>query len=185
VKRALSVIAGLVIFSAGVTMAQTRPLPWPHFGVGITTDFFNNEPLQSMYQNIRVEVSPVIQLGSNPNTYVLPQIDYATGDGLVRIGGNVFVEVLKSGSWEFYTGGGMSLPQFATTDVVKFNSQASLAVDLGATRKIWTWTGIDGNPKAIRLAIALRQEFSGQIGEKTPEIISPPRITTLKIGIIF
>jgi hypothetical protein len=164
-------------------MAQTNP--WPHFGLAVTTDFFNNAPLQSLYQNIRVEFSPVLKLGEAPNTYLLPQIDYATGDGLVRVGGNVFVEVLKWSSWEFYTGGGMSLPQFATTDVVKFNPQASVALDLGATRKVWTWISPDGSEKSVRLGIAIKQEFNGQIGSATPEIVSPTRITTFKIGIIF
>lgn len=175
----------ILLLCAVAIPATAQTNQWPHFGVAVTTDYFNNAPPQSLYQNIRLEFSPVLKLGELPNTYLLPQIDYATGDGLVRIGGNVFVEILESGSWAFYTGGGMSLPQFATTDVVKFNSQASLALDLGATRKVWSWSSSDGSEKSVRLGIAIKQEFSGQIGSATPEIVSPTRITTIKIGIIF
>ena len=175
----------LLILCAVTIPATAQTNPWPHFGVAVTTDYFNNAPPQSLYQNIRLEFSPVLKLGEAPNTYLLPQIDYATSDGLVRVGGNVFVEVLQWSSWEFYTGGGMSLPQFATTGVVKFNPQASVALDLGATRKIYSWTDANGMEKSVRLGIAIKQEFNGQIGSATPEIVSPPQITTIKIGIIF
>jgi hypothetical protein len=183
VTRKLFTIVCAVILIVGTAVAQSNE--WPHLAAGVTTDFFNNQPLQSLYQNIRVEFSPVIQVGTGPNIYALPQIDYATSDGLVRIGGNVFVEVLTWGSWGFYTGASMSMPQFATTDVVKFNSQASAAIDVGGTRKIYTWNSSDGKEKAIRLGVAVRQEFSGQIGKDSPVISSPTRITTLKFGIIF
>jgi hypothetical protein len=183
-KRVFLLSLILVMFALPPAMAQDVD-QWPHLGLCVTSNFFNGEPLKTLYDRLRVEFTPVIQVGSSPDVYALPQIDYATGDGLVRVGGNVFVHVFNLGDWDFYTGGGVSPLQFTTEDQVKINSQGTVQFDFGATRKLYKWTGKDGKEKSIRIGGAIRQEISGQIGSTIPEVQSPTRITTLKIGFIF
>ena len=173
----------LVLFALPPAVAQTDP--WPHLGVGFTTNFWNGEPPKTLWDRLRLEFSPVFQVGSSPNVYVLPSLDYATANGLVRLGSNLFVHVFRWGSWDFYTGGGVSPLQLSTNKEVKVNSQASLAFDFGATRKVYKWTGANGQEKTLRLGFELQHEVSGQIGTIAPETKSPDRITTAKVGFIF
>jgi len=183
VKKILLIGLILVLYAVPPAMAQTNV--WPNFGVGITTNFFNGEPLKTLYDRLRIEITPVLRVGTAPDVYVLPQLDYASLDGLVRVGGNVFVNVFTWGDWDFYTGGGVYPLQATTDKSVKINSQGSMAFDFGATRKLYKWQGTDGQEKSVRIGIALSQEVSGQIGSTAPEIRSPDRITVLKVGFIF
>lgn len=179
------VFVGLVILVMFVVPPVVAQNAWPHIGVGATSNFFNGEPMKTLYDRLRPEITLITQIGTAPDVYLLPQLDYATADGLVRVGGNVFVHVFNWGSWDFYTGGGLSPLQVATEDVVKINSQASVMIDFGATRKVYQWKGTDGKDKAIRVGLELRQEISDQIGSTAPIVESPKKLTILKFGILF
>lgn len=164
----------LVLFALPPAMANDNPYgAWGGLSIGWTTDYFNAEPLKNTFERIRLEVSPVIKVGET--SWLLPQIDWATSNGLVRVTGALYTHVYTYKSTSFYAGGSVSPLQVVTDGQVKINSQGSLALDVGAT---WHFM------KGVLLGVAIRQEVSGQIGSTIPEIVSPSNVTTLKIGLI-
>lgn len=164
----------LLLFVLPPAIANDNPNGvWSGLTIGITTDYFNAEPIGNTWTRARLEISPVIKVGEK--TWLLPQIDWATSNGLVRVTGALYTHLYIYKSTSLYLGGAVSPLQVATDDIVKINSQGTIAFDLGAT-----WHAFKG----ILLGLAIRQEVSGQIGETTPIVESPSNVTTLKIGLI-
>ena len=174
VRKVFLLLGVLVLFALPPAIANDHLNGvWSGLAVGWTTDYFNSEPLQNTWKRVRLEVSPVMRVGET--SWLLPQIDWATNNGLVRVTGALYTHVYTYKSTSFYAGGAISPLQVVTDGQVKINSQSSIALDVGAT---WHFT------KGVLFGVALRQEVSGQIGSTIPEIQSPANVTTLKVGLI-
>jgi len=172
-KRILLLAVILVMFVMPPAVSGQTQSAWSGLAVGWTTDYFNSEPMKNVLERVRIEVSPVIRLSDK--VWTLPQIDWATNNGLVRATGVIYTHVYTYKTASFYAGGSISPLQVLTDGVVKINSQASVGIDVGATWHVM---------KGVLLGIAVRQEISEQIGETEPLVKSPNSVTTLKIGII-